>query len=162
MRICSVLPLCLLPLIAASESAAQAPNAYDMIPQDALFVVRLKAPETTITDLAEFINKVQPGFGAVVQAQAGQIGMAINNPTLAGVDQTKDWYIALFETGDKKPQPVMLIPVTDAAALESAVGDSFFYAEKDNWVAYGPQEVVVDKFASCMMLAIFMNFSRCV
>ncbi len=61
-------------------------------------------------DLAAFIDKVQPGFGAIVQGQASTLGLAINNPTLAGVDMTRDWYIMVFASAKPPLQPVLLIP----------------------------------------------------
>ena len=80
-----------LPTLSAQESG------FDLIPETAAAVVRIQAPEQITADLVEFINKVQPGFGGLAEAQLPMaFGQAIKNPQLAGVDQSKDWYVALF------------------------------------------------------------------
>ena len=108
---------------------AFAADPTDLLHKDAAVVVRLKAPDTTVKDLAAFIDKVQPGFGAIVQGQASTLGLAINNPTLAGVDMTRDWYIMIFEddrllqllggtTEDLQPL-LNPVPWTDANLLDA-------------------------------------------
>ncbi|MCP4175732.1 MAG: hypothetical protein GY758_33720 [Fuerstiella sp.] len=87
MRFSALLPVIALPLLTVCQVMAQDSGAYGLIPGDAAVVVRLQAPDQTIEDLAEFVDKVQPGAGAVVRVQAASIGMAISNRTLAGVDR---------------------------------------------------------------------------
>lgn len=131
---------------------ASAADPIDLLHKDAAFVVRLQAPDTTIKDVAAFIDQIRPGFGAIAQGQAGSLGLAINNPTLAGVDMSRDWYIMLFATAQTPPEPVMLIPTTDAQAFKDALGTRFAVAVNDDWIAYSTEssllEAVQDGFES--------------
>ncbi|MEP3481133.1 MAG: hypothetical protein ABJZ55_17980 [Fuerstiella sp.] len=141
-----------LPLVLLFSVTASAADPTDLLHKDAAVVVRLKAPDTTVKDLAAFIDKVQPGFGAIVQGQASTLGLAINNPTLAGVDLSRDWYFMLFASAEAAPQPVLLIPTNDVQAFKDALGPRFAVAVKDDWIAYSPEsrllEAVQDGFDS--------------
>lgn len=123
---------------------ASAADPIDLLHKDAAVVVRLQAPATTVKDLAAFIDQIQPGFGAVVQGQAGNLGPAINNPTLAGVDMSRDWYVMLFASAQAAPEPVMLIPTTDTQAFKDALGSRFAIAVKDDWIAYSPESSLLE------------------
>ena len=149
MRSYALLTLVSVQLLSAVEVMAQSAEPYDLIPGDAAIVVRLQAPDQTIEEVANFVDKVQPGIGGVVRGQAAAIGMAIKNPTLGGVDRAKDWYLVSFADANDRPEIVMLIPATDAAALKKAVGDRFQFAEKDDWVAYSTKAELIDQMKAC-------------
>lgn len=123
-------------LTVLSGSAAFAADPIDLLHKDAAAIIRIQAPETTVKDVAAFIDKIQPGFGAVVQGQAGGLGMVIKNPTLAGVDMTRDWYVMLFASAANPPQPVLLIPATDVEAFKAALGTRHAVAISGDWIAY--------------------------
>lgn len=125
-------------------TSASAADPLDLLHKDAAAVVRLQTPASTITDLAAFIDQIQPGFGAIVQGQAGVLGPTINNPTLAGVDMTRDWYVMLFASAQAPPQPVMLIPTNDVQAFKDALGTRFAVAVKDDWIAYSPDSTLLE------------------
>jgi hypothetical protein len=59
---------------------------------------------------ANLANAMQPGWGGFVQQYSGMKGALISNPTLSGVDQTKDWYVAAFFRGTEEPQVVFAVP----------------------------------------------------
>ncbi|HVJ67796.1 MAG TPA: hypothetical protein VM510_07430 [Caulifigura sp.] len=99
-------------------------------------VVRIKAPKSTVDKAAALVEAVQPGFGAMVRQNAVAIGALIKNPTLAGVDQTKDWYIAVSTHGQDEPSVVFGIPVTDAAAAQGALGEGFKSKAFGGWLYY--------------------------
>lgn len=125
-------------------TSASAADPLDLLHKDASAVVRLQAPANTVKDLAALIDQIQPGFGAIVQGQIGALGPAINNPTLAGVDMTRDWYIMLFASAQAAPQPVMLIPTTDPQAFKDALGTRFAVAVQDDWIAYSPESSLLE------------------
>ncbi len=149
MRFSALLTVIALPLLTVCQVMAQDSGAYDLIPGDAAAVVRLQAPDQTIDDLANFVDKVQPGTGAIVRVQAASIGMAISNRTLAGVDRSKDWYVILFANSNGPPEEVVLVSATDTAALKQAVGANFHYAEKDSWVAYSRTAGLIEQVQAC-------------
>ena len=131
-------------------STARAVDALDVIPVDASLVVRLQAPNGTIADLAAFVNGVQPGFGVIIQSQGSAIGIGIGNPTLAGVDMDKDWYLALFANSGREPDVVLVIPTTDAKALQDGVGTGFSFANSDGYVAYSRSKAAINSIESCV------------
>lgn len=136
-------------LIAFSlSSASSAADPLDLIHKDASMVVRLQAPANTVKDVAAFIDKIQPGFGAIVQGQASGLGMAIENPTLAGVDMNRDWYVMLFASKQAPPVPVMVIPAADVDEFTAALGNRMAVATKDDYVVYSPDSTVLEAVKS--------------
>ncbi len=147
MRILSLSTL-LFVLTIQSISAQDAP--LEMIPGSASVVIRLQAPEKTVADLAAFINKVQPGLGDLAKGQLpGELGQAISNPTWAGVDKTKDWYLALFADENRNMKRVLLLPATDTAKLKTAMGSAIKFAEKDGWLACSNDEQYLGEVERC-------------
>ncbi len=138
-------------LVLAFQPAFAQDGPLEMIPSSVAVLVRLQAPEKVTEDLTAFIDKVQPGFGGFAAAQLPSVfGQAAFNPTLAGVDQTRDWYVAWFVTDDQKMKSVLLLPTTDIAEVKEAMGPTFEFAEKENWLACCKQEQYRDEFQSCL------------
>ena len=108
----------------------------DAISDQASLVIRLKQPEATIGKVVDLANQLQPGTGNILQAQANAIGLLISNPTLAGVDQKDDWFVAAFAKGEEEPGVLFVIPATDSSAFENAVGDRFEFLKHEKWVLY--------------------------
>ncbi|MHC4874876.1 MAG: hypothetical protein ACYTGL_00170 [Planctomycetota bacterium] len=131
-------------VVISSSVAALAAGPLDLVPASAGVVVRLKNPNATIANIGNFANQVQPGLGFMVQGQASALGILISNPTLAGVDLKQDWHIAVFPVVNAEPAVVFIVPTTDAAALEAAVGDGFTFTSKDTWAAYSQDEAVIE------------------
>lgn len=130
-----------LPTLSAQESG------FDLIPETAAAVVRIQAPEQITADLVEFINKVQPGFGGLAEAQLPMaFGQAIKNPQLAGVDQSKDWYVALFVDESGEPKGVFVLPVTDADEAKGAMEETFEFVEHKTWLICSPEGQFLDEF----------------
>ncbi len=128
-------------LFAGSLHAADAP---DLIPSSAAAVIRLKAPDKTVEGLADFINDIQPGFGALIQGQAGMLGVGISNPTMNGVDKSQDFWVAVFLKKDEEPSVVFLIPASDAEAMEKAVDDSFEFISHEGFGIYSEDKAAAD------------------
>ena len=131
----------LLPTVRAQESG------LELIPETAAAVIRIQAPEQVKADLVEFINKVQPGFGGFAEAQLPMVlGQAINNYQLAGIDQSKDWYVAFFIDDSGKPQGVLVLPVTDSDEAKGAMEHKFEFVEHDAWLICSPEGRFFDEF----------------
>jgi hypothetical protein len=140
LRLIPILTL-LLPSVRAQESG------LELIPETAAAVIRIQAPEQITADLVEFINKVQPGFGGIAEAQLPMaFGQAIKNPQLAGVDQSKDWYVALFIDDSGEPKGVLVLPVTDADKAKGAMEETFEFLEHETWLICSPEGRFFDEF----------------
>ena len=133
--------LTLLPTVRAQESG------LELIPETAAAVIRIQAPEEITADLVEFINKVQPGFGGLAEAQLPMaFGQAIKNPQLAGVDQSKDWYVAFFIDDSGEPKGVLVLPVTDVNEAKGAMEENFEFVEYKTWLICSPEGSFFDEF----------------
>lgn len=139
-----------LTFILAAYPAIGADSPIDAIPQDVGLVIRLKSPEKTIKTISETLNEIQPGIGNLVQGQAAMLGVAISNPTLDGVDQSKDWWVAAIPKGEEDPQIVFLIPAKNIDDMRDAIDASFTFLTHDNWGIYSESEEAAKIFQSCI------------
>lgn len=96
----------------------------DVIPEDVGVVLRLTAPNKTFPTVAALANKIDKQAGLVVAAGRAGLGVVISNPTLKGVDQDRDWWVAVFPTADGEPGVVFAIPTTDADAMKDVVAEA--------------------------------------
>lgn len=134
---CSLLLLVLVqnPLHAADKKVT------DAIPADTSVVVRLKNPKATIDNVASFADMVQPGSGGMVRQNSPMIGVAISNPTLAGVDMSGDWYLLVFlEADEPEPSIAFIIPATDTKEMKDGLGDGMHFVKHDKWGVYSEDE----------------------
>ena len=92
-------------------SIARAAEPSDAVPESASVVLRVKAPQTTLGNLGDFVDAVQPGVGPVVKGNLAMLGLAISNPGLAGVDIEKDWWAIGFAESQQKPALVFVVIV---------------------------------------------------
>lgn len=125
--------------------AANAAESSDAVPESASVVLRLKAPNATIGKLSQFVDAVQPGFGAAVQGGLPAMGLAIMNPGLAGVDIEKDWWAITFIESRQKPAVVFVIPASDADALKKALPPGFQTHLSDKLAVYSDNEEALGK-----------------
>ncbi len=128
---------------AETSQGAEAPLA--VFPQDTGVIVRMAAPKKTIANVAQAVDKVQPGFGGMVEGQASSIGVGISNPTLQGVDMESDWWMGVFLSEDKQPQVAFVIPATDIGDMEDAIDESFAFHKEGNWGIYSEDESAVER-----------------
>lgn len=132
-----------------SSSTLFAADALDAISSDASVVVRLRNPKATIDKVAAFVDMVQPGIGAQVRQNAMAIGIAISNPSLAGVDMNGDWFMAVYATGPQtEPGIVFVVPGTDLKAMKGALGEGIKFHELDKWGAYTTHDGASEKTAA--------------
>jgi hypothetical protein len=108
-----------------ATSGVQAASPADAVPESASVVVRWKTPQATLAKLGDYVEAVQPGYGAIVKGGLPVLGQAVSIPELDGIDVTKDWWLILFAESGEKPSLVFVIPVTDADALEKVLPEGF-------------------------------------
>ncbi len=136
-------------LMLLCSTPAFAAGPLDLIPENASVVVRLKSPETTLGKVGAYVNAGAPGFGFVVLSQANQLGVAISNTTMGGVDMKKDWYFAVFVQKNAAPAVVFIIPTNDEEALKEAVGSNFSFVTSGSWVAYSEESAAIEMIEQC-------------
>src|SRR5262245_46614620 len=104
----------LLIFCAFATSLPAAENPLEAVSTDAGRVIRLKAWSVTVEKAAAFVERIAPGAGEQVKAQSERIGAAISNPGLAGVDRSRDWWVAVYpKPAGQEPDVVFLIPAGD-------------------------------------------------
>jgi hypothetical protein len=129
--------------LAAGGLASAAESPLSAFPNTTDVVIRIKAPKTTVDKAASLVEAIQPGFGAMVRQNAVALGGLISNPTLQGVDQTKDWYIAVTTKGQEEPAVVFGIPVTNADMAKSALTEGQKSKVHGTWLFYSDDEAAL-------------------
>ena len=126
-------------------SIARADEPSDAVPESASVVLRVKAPQTTLGNLGDFVDAVQPGVGPVVKGNLAMLGLAISNPGLAGVDIEKDWWAIVFAESQQKPALVFVVPATDANAVKNALPPGFEFHSADKLAIYSDNAEALGK-----------------
>lgn len=119
--------------------------------KDVDVLIRLKEPDQTMEKVVGLVNRVQPGAGDQIRNQQNELlGKLISNPTLTGVDQSRDWYAGVYFQGMAPPQVVFAIPAVKPEDLVSAVQDGMKSQVHDRWVLYTDADEipVADRAAS--------------
>ena len=111
---------------ASAQAKLGATAVLSAVSRDAAGVVRLRQPEAAAANIGELVDAVREGRGGQVRAQSGLVGLAVANPTQAGVDKTGDWYAAVYlpeGVGDPgvEPEIVYIIPASDLGAMRQAI-----------------------------------------
>ena len=121
--------------------SAQADDSpLSQVSKDADVVVRIRAFDTTVENLAALTNEVQPGAGDLVSQNATMFGLVLSNPSLAGVDRTKDFYLMLFARPEGEPKALFVIPTTDGPALQKGLPENYESQVRESWVFYATKE----------------------
>jgi hypothetical protein len=144
-------------LVMTSAMAVAADSPLASISNEADVVIRLKAPKTTIGKIASLADKVQPGIGGMISQQGAMIGAAVQNPTGAGISQTKDWYIAVYTNGQEEPSVLFAVPVTDADAAKGALSDEFSSKAVEDWLFYSKDEEALPEGETSESIAAVMR-----
>ena len=142
-------PLLVLLVLLAVRPVQAAENPLDAVTTDASGVIRLKKPLATIAKVAELADLVVKGSGDQIRKQSAALGLAISNPTLAGVDQESDWWVAVYaKGGEKEPDIVFIIPATDIKAMKEGLGDSVKFMEHGKLGVYTTDADAASKTAA--------------
>lgn len=115
-------------------------SPLSQVSKDADVVVRIRAFDTTVENLAALTNEIQPGAGDLVSQNATMFGLVLSNPTLAGVDRTKDFYLMLFARPEAEPKALFAIPTTDGPAMQKGLPENYESQVRESWVFYATKE----------------------
>ncbi|WP_437187352.1 hypothetical protein SH668x_000743 [Planctomicrobium sp. SH668] len=103
-------------------------------------LVRLREADQTASKVISFVNKIQPGVGDQFSGLTESLlGQAIGVPVLAGVDQTRDWYLGVYLSKESTPRVVFAIPALDADELQQSFQRDMESQVKKNWVIYSEE-----------------------
>jgi hypothetical protein len=83
-----------------------------------------------------------------VRTRAAELGTYISNPSLTGVDQTRDWYLVVFAEAKADPAVVFVIPAADADAMQQALPENVASFVRDGWVLYSENEETIKELSS--------------
>ena len=119
-----------------SASSAFAALPADAAPESASIVIRWKSPQTSWGKLTDFIEAVQPGFGAIVKNYLPSTGMAFSNEGLQGVDLTQDMSAIIFCEPDSAPSIVFVVTASDVEELKKGLGEDLETHVSGKLVAY--------------------------
>ncbi len=149
----STLLLLGLSLVAGTTASAQ-DSALELFSSDVDVLVRLAEPDKTTENIVALINGAQPGFGEIARgAITPNLGQAISNPSMTGVDQSRDWYVGAYSNGKSEPQVVFAIPAVDADDFVAALGEGFKSAVHGKYVFYTDKGDLPEVPASSKSLA---------
>lgn len=137
--------LLLWPLCLCVTPDALALDPADAAPDSASVVVRWKAPQATVSKLADYVDTLQPGFGTVVKGSLPTLGQMISIPPNAGIDFENDWWVLVFADSDDDPAIVYVIPTTDIKGVEAALPDEFEFHAAGNLAIYSKSEDALKK-----------------
>ena len=121
------------PLLAAETPLGQ-------ISQEADVVIRIRTFDATVEKVAALANAIQDGTGDLVSQNATLFGLVLSNPSMAGVDRTKDFYLVLFVREDGEPKALFAIPTTDGPALQKGLPENFVSEVREGWVLYADKD----------------------
>lgn len=134
----SLIAVALLGCLLSTEAYAATP--LDSIPATADVVLRMRKPKETIDKAAEMAATVRSSLGDQMQRYADALGLFISNPTMAGVDRSRDWHVVAFAHADSDPYVVFIIPATDTDSLQNALPEGMASFVRDDWVFYCEEE----------------------
>ena len=127
-------------------AVAQTASPLKAIPSDVAVVVRVKGFQGTLNKIASLADAIQPGTGQTVKFGGAAVGGLLKNPTLEGVDQAGDFYVAVFVEKGEAPGMVFMVPGKDLAAMEEALGDDVTFVKGDKHGIYSDDEELATSF----------------
>lgn len=133
-----------------APSLVQGAGPADAVPSTACVVVRLKALDATLEKLADFVDEVQPGVGAIVRGGKEQLGQGFGNPGLKGIDATQDIYVIVFAEPQVPPTVVFVMTAKDVEDVKDALESEYEFHHVGNLVAYSADEDALDAVRSRM------------
>lgn len=116
------------------------------ISSNAGIVIRLKQPGETQQKLTSIMNQVDESLSTILGANLRTfLGRSISNPTLAGVDNTRDMCVGVFLSQTKRPGLLYVIPVSDAAAFKAGLGENYKSVVQEKWIIYSEDQMLIDQ-----------------
>lgn len=120
--------------------SVQAAPPLDSVTADAEVVIRLGSPRETIDKAAGMAATVRSSLGDQMRTWGDGLGLYISNPTMAGVDRSRDWYVAVFAHAEQDPDVVFIIPATNVEVIQAAIPDRMASFVHGDYVFYSEQE----------------------
>ncbi len=117
----------------------------DAVPSTACVVIRLKAPDATLEKLADFVDDVQTGVGAVVRGAKIQLGQGFGNPGLKGVDPTQDIFVIVFAEPQVPPTVVFVMTAKDVDDVKDTLQSQFEIHSSGKLIAYSTDEDALEQ-----------------
>ncbi|MBA3315483.1 MAG: hypothetical protein M3552_20270 [Planctomycetota bacterium] len=145
MRFC-VTPAFTLLLVASPLLAADDP--LDAFPAETGVVLRIGAPSETSGKVKGFLNNAAPRYAQLSDSLGPALGSLIGNPTLAGIDPKRDWYVAVLPRPEKSPSIVFAVPTANADEMKKAIGKTYTFADFESWTIYSLDAEAVGKVSS--------------
>lgn len=99
-------------------------------------IIRLSPPAEISAKAKGFLQNAAPQFAPISDQLAPGLGSLIGNPTLAGIDANRAWYVAVLPRQDQAPAVVLAVPASDVAALKKAVGEGYWFRQYEDWGIY--------------------------
>lgn len=140
------LSIVLIPILFPSllVSAAEIPETA--ISADASIVIRLKKPKDSLQKFSSLVSQVDESLTAVLAGNLRTLlGRSIANPTLAGVDNSRNMCVGVFLSQSKQPGILYVIPVTDEKSFRAALDKKYQSATHQKWVLYSEDQKLVDQ-----------------
>ena len=136
-------------LLLPTVSVAQRVSPFQGIPQSAAAVARISGVDRLSEDVGRFVDVVQPGFGNIVRIQLPILmGNVLTNPTLNGIDKSRDWYVAGF--AGENQDAVLVLPVTDAEAAKETLQENTQSIEHGDWLICCRKDAVLNQIKACV------------
>lgn len=129
----------------AGPATAQTVSPLKAIPGNAALVLRVKGFKGTLEKLAKLADAVEPNSGNQIKFGGAFLGAGIENPTMEGVDQAGDFYVAVFAEKDSQPATLFAIPGKDLEAMEEALGEEVTFVKQGQHGFYSKEEDVIEK-----------------
>lgn len=124
--------------------AAEFPHSA--VSSGAGIVIRLKQPRATLQKLTAIINQVDESLSPILQGNLRTVlGRSISNPTLAGVDNTRDMYVGVFLSKTKSPGILYVVPVKDEAVIIKELGEKYKSVVQEKWIIYSEDRSLIDQ-----------------
>lgn len=127
-----------------SPAVAQTDSPLKALPGKAAVVLRVKGLQGTLNKIAGLADAVSPGSGNTVKLGAGFLGAGIKNPTMEGVDQAGDFYVAVFVEKNAVPGIVFAIPGKNLGDMQDALGEDVAFLKQGKHGIYSDDEELID------------------
>lgn len=130
---------------AAVAHLRAADDPLDALPSETGVLLRIASPTDLSAKAKAFLGNAAPQFAQLADQLGPGLGSLIGNPTLAGIDPGRPWYVAVLPQPEGAPGVLFAAPASDAEAIKKAVGQGYTFADHEDWVLYSLDAEAVSK-----------------